>query len=144
MSGLEQEILEVWCTCYAPCVIQIPTGFKMKETWHASPFTPALWHCTEKPHLWCESASTSKGNTKLGYTKWRFSSRCFGCRFSFSCNKTPLIEFFWTQHGQNVLKLQCLQIQQTFKRRLFSLLYLYLLRMPRWRYYFQGFSYNGA
>lgn len=38
-----------------------------------------------------------------GYTRWGFSSSCLGCRFSFSCNKTPLKEFFWTQHGQHVL-----------------------------------------
>lgn len=72
--------------------------------------SPSFGIAQRSPHLQYESTRTSKSQQqqqkkKKGYTRWGFSSSCLGCRFSFSCNKTPLMEFFWTQHGQNVLKL---------------------------------------
>lgn len=135
MSGQGQESLEIWfthCSSWVILIAAVNVQWSLKRPGLIIRMAClALLPCTlalhrETPICGIKAPAPARANKKLSYTKWGFSSRCFGRRFSFSCNKTPLSEFFWTHYGQKVLRLQCLQILQTFKRRLFCFLCQYL------------------
>lgn len=116
---------------------------KFKGTWIKNQVACLAFHpCTlalhrKTPICGMKAQAPARAIKKFSYTKWGFSSRCFGRRFSFSCNKTPLIEFFWTQHGQKMLRLQCLQILGGFSASFvstYNCTTYNVLTMSRWRY----------